>query len=166
MQQLLIQYPLIQHRVDAPLNFCGGCIQIRPSSAGGRGMGSPIRNWIGTRRGQFRPEPRALWLLTMATGKSGALVRAASRAAPGRGWFTRPSGWRVPSRKTPVAQPSSSRAVAPDRFSVAGATSHWVSAAGTDHRSKHRYCKEFCLRHEGHGTAEGMAQQGGSKWDP
>ena len=92
-------------------------------------------------------------------GQQGAPVRAASRAAPGRGLFTRPSFWRVPSRNTPVAQPSSSRAWPCECFSVTGSPSHGIGPAGSDQAAEQGNSEQFRFGHEGHRTAEGMTQQ-------
>ena len=52
---------------------------------------------------------KALWLLTIATGRIGQPVLAARRAAPAFGSLTLPFSCLVPSKNTPVAQPSINR---------------------------------------------------------
>jgi len=55
------------------------------------------------------PLGKALWLLTIATGRIGEPVLAARREAPALGSLTLPFSCLVPSKNTPVAQPSINR---------------------------------------------------------
>lgn len=72
-------------------------------------INSPTCKWIETNRGRKEPFGKALWLLTIATGRIGQPVLAARRAAPDFGLFTLPFSCLVPSKNTPIAQPSFNR---------------------------------------------------------